>query len=409
MAEFAYALCGKNLFGSGLVYIMKENLSVVMLVNEFPPLKVGGGERQAEQLSMQLVRQGLIVGVITRGTQGLPDYETRDGFWVQRIQPRGAGKLKSLSFLFGTMRQLWQRRSDYHIIHAHLAFTPAIAAALTGKLLRKPVIVKFGNSGEFGDVQVSQATRRGRVKLALLRRWGKRFIALDQAMHAELLNAGFDPQRVQRMDNGVDAVQFQPADDRQFHKAELGLSGKTVLLFIGRLEAQKSLPLLIESFHTLSQSRPKVFLLLVGDGPDSPALAAQILALGLREQVRFVGNIRDVRPYLAASDIFVLPSVSEGMSNALLEAMSSGLACVVTRVGNAAEMLQNGACGVLVEPGNPHNLSGAFNMLLQNPKRLHTFGQKARQRVEEHYAIQIVGRKYQALYEELLHANSVFH
>ena len=164
-----------------------------MLVNEFPPLKVGGGERQAEQLSIQLVRQGLIVGVITRGAQNLPDYEERDGLWVQRIQPRGSGKLESLNFLFGAMWQLWQRRNDYHIIHAHLAFTPAIAAALIGKVLRKPAIVKFGNSGQFGDVQVSQATRRGRVKLALLRRWGKRFITLDQAMHAELLQAGFDP------------------------------------------------------------------------------------------------------------------------------------------------------------------------------------------------------------------------
>ena len=388
---------------------MEENLNIVMLVNEFPPLKVGGGERQAEQLSIQLVRQGLIVGVITRGAQNLPDYEERDGLWVQRIQPRGSGKLESLNFLFGAMWQLWQRRNDYHIIHAHLAFTPAIAAALIGKALRKPAIVKFGNSGQFGDVQVSQATRRGRVKLALLRRWGKRFIALDQAMHAELLQAGFDPLRVQRMHNGVDAVRFHPANDHQSHKIELGLRQKTVLLYIGRLSAQKSLSLLLESFHELTQTHPNVFLLLVGDGPDRPALAAQTLRLGLRERIRFVGNVSDVRPYLAASDIFVLPSVSEGMSNALLEAMSSGLACVVTRVGNAAEMLQNGACGVLVEAGNQHDLSDAFNTLLQNPKRILELGQKARQRVEENYAIQIVGRKYQALYEELLYANSVFH
>ncbi len=382
--------------------IDKHPFGVVMLVNEFPPLRVGGGERQAEQLCIQLVKQNINIGVLTRGDKDTLHSEIRDGFWVQRVQPRGPGKFKSFSFLLGAIYHLWRRRKQYQIIHAHLAFTPAIAAALVGRLLRKPVIVKFGNSGKFGDIQVSQATRRGRLKLALLRRGGSRFIALDDAMHSELLQAGFALSRLQRMNNGVDATLFHPIADKSHLKFDLGIRDKTVILYIGRLTAQKSLPLLLRSFGQLTRKYPQVFLLLVGDGPDRPALAKLATQVGIREQVRFIGNVDNVRPYLAASDIFVLPSVSEGMSNALLEAMSSGLACVVTRVGNATEMLEDGSCGLLVEANNQKELTQTLDRLLDNSQQRADLSKKARQRIESTYAIEIIGKSYQVLYETLL-------
>ena len=127
---------------------------VVMLVNEFPPLPVGGAERQAERLSVWLAARGWKVSVLTRGAAGIPSRETRDGFDILRIRPRGPGKLKSLTFVLGSLWTLFRRRKQYGILHAHLSFGPAFAAVIAARLLGKRVIVKLGNSGEFGDIRV---------------------------------------------------------------------------------------------------------------------------------------------------------------------------------------------------------------------------------------------------------------
>src|SRR5689334_11058678 len=218
-----------------------------MLVNEFPPLPVGGAEKQAERLSEQLGMQGLRVGVLTRGAEGLPLCQQRNGYWVERIPQRGPGNLKSLSFIAGAMLSLIRRRREYAILHAHLAFAPAIVATIMGRLLGKRVIVKFGNSGPYGDVQTSLATRRGRLKLALLRRWVDMNIALSAEMESELLAAGFPHQRVQRMVNGIDVGMFRPHPKKNVAKAALGLDGRTIALFVGRLAPQKALPVLFQA------------------------------------------------------------------------------------------------------------------------------------------------------------------
>jgi len=379
-----------------------KNLGVVMLVNEFPPLKVGGGEMQAARLAEELGGQGLRVGVITRGAAGLPGFETVKSFWVRRITPLGWGKLKSASFILGAMLELVRRRKNYHVIHAHLAFSPAIAAALVGRILRRKVIVKFGNSGEFGDIQVSQATRRGRLKLVLLQRLADAYIVLDDAMEAEAIAADFHPEKVIRMPNGIAAYQFLPPESRNQAKDDLALAGKTVLIFVGRLAPQKSLPTLFQAFGQVAGKHSDVFLLLVGDGPERLGLEALAVEMGLAAKMRFVGNVSEVQPYLRAADIFVLASESEGMSNALLEAMASALACVVTNVGGAAEMLVAGVCGRLVPPGQPDIMAAEIETLVTAADLRQKLGRLARERVLEQYDMPVVGRRYQDLYLRLL-------
>ncbi len=378
---------------------MMVSLGVVMLVNEFPPLKVGGGERQAERLAVELARQGVRVGVLTRGRSDLPGDEERNGFWVHRVFPLGIGKLRSLSFVLGAMFYLWRRRADYQLIHAHLAFAPAVAAALIGPALGRRVIIKFGNSGRFGDVQVSQATLRGRLKLALLRRRADVVIALEPGMQAELKAAGFP--RIVRMPNGIAGREFRPPAERAQFKARLGLAGGEVMIYVGRLSPQKALPNLLRAAVDVFQQRPQARLVLVGDGPEAERLRALRAELGIAKQVRFAGNVADVRPYLWAADLFVLPSLSEGMSNALLEAMAAGLPCVATNVGAAAEMLDDGACGVLVPPGERAQLTSALLELLTDPQLRARLGAAAQRRVAERYDIVAVAAAYRRLYEAL--------
>lgn len=377
---------------------------VVMLVNEFPPLPVGGAERQAERLAGYMAARNWPVWVVTRGASGLPAREQRDGFTIIRPATLGAGKLRTLSFVFGALWALWQLRDRYQILHAHLAFGPAFAAVAAGRALGKRVIVKLGNSGEFGDIQVSQCSWRGRLRLAVLRRWADVVIVLDDQMQREALANGFVPEQLKRMHNGVDARAFSPKRGRAEAKASLGLEGKTVALYMGRLAEQKNLGLLLEALAQALPDCPDLFLLLVGDGPERAKLERQSAALGIDDRVAFYGSQQEVLAYLEAADLFVLPSASEGISNALLEAMSAGLACLATPVGGSAEALDQ--CGLLLSLDDVKAWRQGLVALGNDPGQAARLGTAARQRIQDQYDFSVVGARYEALYRALQGASN---
>jgi glycosyltransferase involved in cell wall biosynthesis len=378
---------------------------VIMLVNYFPPLPTGGAQRQAERLATYLAARGVRVGVITRRVGPLLRHERRDGFDVNRLMQIGPGKMKTLTFTLAAIIALLRLRDSYDILHAHLASSPAIAGAIAGKLLRKRVIVKFGNSDSFGDVQSAQKSWRGRLRLFILRRWADLCIALDPEMEKEILGAGFTRDRVILMDNGIEAGDFLPCSDKAGAKKVLGLIGlenKTVILYTGRLVAQKALHLLLEAMQHALNNYQDLHLLIIGHGEEKDALIALTKKLRIQDNVSFVEQVDDVKPFLNAADIFALPSLAEGISNSLLEAMSCGLACIVTRVGGSPEVLGNGEYGLLINPNNSEELSDAIMRLRKDDEERHRLGIKARDRILERYDFRVVGRQYHDLYNRLL-------
>ena len=375
---------------------------VVMLVNEFPPLPTGGAERQAERLAVYLTNKGWPLWVITRRLDGLPARGQYRGFEIIRPLTTGYGKLKTLTFVLGTLFRLWKLRSKYSILHAHLVFGPAFAASMAARLLGKSVIVKLGNSGQFGDLETSRRSLRGRLRLALLLKWTDVFIALDDPIRAELLALGVEPDRIRKIPNGVESGNFMPVHSRTAAKDKIGLGDKVVLVYVGRLAPQKSLPVLLEAFHGSLPDCPNLHLLMVGDGPDRTALEQRSQLLGIAGHVSFLGDQADVRPYLNAADIFVLPSQAEGISNALLEAMSAGLTCVVTRVGGHFELLDSGRCGILLPVGDVPAWSQTLTRLAHDPEKCRTLGAAAQEHVRSHFDLSVVGALYEELYTDLL-------
>lgn len=374
---------------------------VVMLVNEFAPVS-GGAEKQAERLAAYFAARNKAVWVITRHFPGLASKETMKGFHVIRPVTRGAGKARTITFVLGALKHLWLLRHQIAIIHAHMLFGPAFAASLAGRLLGKRVIVKLGSSGSSGEIQLSLRTLRGRLRLALLRRWADVIVALDDDMQAEALSAGFRPERIYRMVNGIDVSSFVPVMSREAAKANLNKQDKLLVLFVGRLVPQKSLPTLLRAVHQAVQTCPDLHLMLVGGGSEQSALQDLIDELGICEFVTFAGNQSDVKPYLNASDIFVLPSESEGMSNALMEGMAAGLPCVATPVGASPKMLDHGKYGMLVPVGDVHAWAEALVGLARDPIRRMELGRAARQRIMAEYDFSVVGARYEALYRELI-------
>lgn len=379
---------------------------IVMLVNEFPPLPVGGAETQAERLATYLAQRQWPVWVITRHARGLPRQETRQGVRIIRPFTAGVGKLRTISFFISALPALWLLRRDYKVLHAHLAFAPALVGVIVGCLLKKCVIVKLGGSGESGDILVSLKTVRGRIRLAAFRRWANVVITLSDAMRNEALAAGFSAQQLRSVPNGVDAQAFQSDKSKADIQKRLGLSGKVIVLFVGRLTPVKSLPTIFEALADSLQACPNLHLILVGDGPERQLLDERANELGINAHVTFAGTQKTVKHYLNAADIFVLPSKSEGISNALLEAMSAGLACISTSVGGGGEVLDNGRCGLLISPSDVPAWTQALIELANNPDRRKQLGRTAQQRVLDHYDFSVVGSKYEALYAELLNGNN---
>jgi len=373
-----------------------------MLVNHFRPLPVGGAERQAERLAEYMAQKDLWVGVITRKVGNLPKVEKRSGFNIYRIQQFGFGKVKSILFTIGAFFRVLHFRNQFNILHAHMEFSSAVAATIAGKLIGKPVIVKFGSSGYASEVQRSYVSWLGRFRLGILRRWASTYIVLTSEMEKELLAEGFSPSKVIRMDNGINANDFSPVMNKELAKLTFDLSKKTVIIFVGRLVPVKALPILLAAFERVLKIDSNVHLLLLGQGSEQAALEALSQKLDIQKQVTFVGDVNDVKPYLQAADIFVLPSLGEGLSNSLLEAMAMGLACVGTKIAGSMDALGNGKAGILVDPNNIDQLSEALIRLITDKDEVRRLGELARQRILDVYDFSVVGAQYYTLYNKLM-------
>ena len=177
---------------------------------------------------------------------------------------------------------------------------------------------------------------------------------------------------------------------------------------LGRLHPQKGFSDLLTAFAQVRQRIPSVRLFVAGDGELRDDLEAQARSLGMAAVVTFAGVRADVSEVLAALDVFVLPSLWEGMPNAVLEAMASGLPVVATAVGGTPEVVVDGVTGLLVPPQDPGALAQAIGHLLRDPDLRRRMGRAGRRRVEEHFDVRETVRQVESLYETLLREKGRF-
>ncbi len=208
--------------------------------------------------------------------------------------------------------------------------------------------------------------------------------------------------KLMTISNGVDTRVFRPADPRAA-RALLGLPEAGLHVgVVARLAPVKDHATLLDAFALLRRERPDAHLTLVGDGPERAALGERARASDLAGSVHFVGARRDVALVLPAFDVFALASTSEGISLTLLEAAATGLPIVATRVGGNAEIVIDGATGMLVSPGDPVAFAAALAALSRRADRA-ALGLAGRAHVERRFSVEKMARAYQDLYAEVLH------
>lgn len=371
-------------------------MRVVMVILEYLPI-TGGAQRQLASLAPLLQRAGAEVHVITRRAPGLVTEETLGDVRVHRLPAPGPKAIASLVFTLASLWRLRALRPD--VVHAYSLFSPATIGVLARALLGVPVVVKVLRGGHAGDVERLRRKPLARLRIAAMRRAIRAFISISREIDAELEALGVDEARQVAIPNGVDAERFRPAaaGEREALRDELGLPAGPVAIYTGRLVPEKRVVELAASWSELRERVPGATLLVVGDG---------VCAAELRERavdgVRLLGELDDVAPLLRAADVFVLPSATEGLSNALLEAMATGLPVVATRVGGAVDVVEDHRSGRLVSVDDTAALTAALAELLdpsQGAER-DVLGRGARERMLTGYSLESVAARLSELYAE---------
>ena len=255
--------------------------------------------------------------------------------------------------------------------------------------------------GEHGwDVQdLDGSKRKYRIARRFFGRFVQCFIALSRDLERYLLrDVGIAANKLVQIYNGVDTEVFV-ADDTH-HRA-----GPVVVGTVGRMKAVKNQTLLCQAFIALLERRPdlvgSVCLKLVGDGPLREDCAALVASAQRQDCVEFAGDSAQVASQMRSMDIFVLPSLAEGISNTILEAMASGLPVIATAVGGNGELVADGESGSLVVSGDVHALSTAIERYVDDAALRARHGAHGRQLVENHYSLPRMLSNYDEVYRRL--------
>lgn len=192
-----------------------------------------------------------------------------------------------------------------------------------------------------------------------------RLVTVSEAFKRQLLSQGIEPGRIAILQNAVspDWVDRVRRADAASIRRELGLEGREVILAVGRMSREKAHSDLIAAFHLLRASHSRTSLVMVGDGPERASLEESA-----GEGVLFTGQQRDVSRFFAIADVMVLPSLTEGSPNVLLESMACGVPAVATNVGGIPEIVSNEIEALLVPAGAPIQLAAAIGRVLREPE-----------------------------------------
>lgn len=202
---------------------------------------------------------------------------------------------------------------------------------------------------------------------------------LDIAGKSEVIPTGIDPAPYAKLQ----ATSHKPQDVT-----------RCVVTYVGRLESVKGVDDFVAAAVPLKKEYPNLMIQVVGWYKDGHVLVSEY-----KDSVQFTGLRDDIPAILSETDIFVLPSYSEGLSNALMEAMASGCACIASDVGGNAFLIQNGVSGLLFPVGDREALRSHIERLVQDPHKRRAMGEAARKRIEEQFSWDIIGKKYVALFE----------
>ena len=366
-------------------------MRVLMISAGYPP-SVGGGERQCKKLSVALVENGAAVRVVTRGIPGEATLSTNEGVEVHRSYHLASGPrwlqrgVNAAAFLTLVAASLWRaRRGAADVVHQHGLDLPLVLARLLLFKSAVPLEATPWCAGEDRDVSSSSPS---------LLQWSLGGVDGFQAMAPQIVDELSDsgvPQSKIHLIPGI--VEIPPT----LTTAE---ADPPEVLFGARFVPQKRPDVMVDAWHLTSARRNGAQLIMAGAGPLLDETRERAASLGLEDSVSFPGTPPDWSERLARCALFVIPSRAEGMSQAMLEAMSLGRACVVSDLPVNHYLFKDTA--VYTPVGDPEALARALDELLASEQERARLGQAARRRAEAQFDIRQVVQRHRSLYQQLI-------
>jgi starch synthase (maltosyl-transferring) len=304
---------------------------------------------------------------------------------VRRSRP-----ISAVGRLAATLRSIHPRLIQSFLFHANVASRFAAIGA--------------GSPPVVAGIRVAERQRRRHLALD---RWttglGVGSVCVSEGVLRFTRDVGkIDAERLTVIPNGVDPSRFDRAE--AVDRSSLGIPAQACFaLYVGRLDPQKGLPILLDAAGRVAANDPRLHLAIVGDGPELAALLDRAEGLpSLDERLHVLGRRSDIPALLKAADILVLPSLWEGMPNVVLEAMAARRAVIGTRVEGTEDLVVHEETGLLVPPGDVSALADALGRAVADPCRFRMFGEAGRARVEAKYAPRRAVDAYDRLWSGIL-------
>lgn len=419
-----------------------EKLKILMVIAVFYPY-TGGAEKQVQKLATELVKKGKDVTVVTgRWDNNLKKLEEAGGFKIirnfasfdfrkkEKINTdksffysgslRRKSKLKSIKIILRKILVrlsvyiyqaslfffLISQRKNYDVIHVHQVLYPAFISTLCARILKKPVIAKVGSSGFNSDINQMKNFPEGKMQLRYILKNINRIICTSSIMVDEFIKEGMDSNKIILIRNGVNIVDF----NRIYETCE-------TLVTMGRFIKSKNLDVLITAFSKMvNDTDRELKLILIGDGPEKDNIKSLIKKLRRGKSIILTGMVDNPEKFLKESDLFVFPSLIEGLSNSLIEAMSLKLPCIVSNIPGNIEVLRGNdsdyvikegefkvsKCGIFFNPSDIEGLVNAVKYVMNNPGVRKKLGESAYRKILTEYNIEKIADRYLKLYREVL-------
>lgn len=397
---------------------MTSKPRILLMAETYHPV-LGGGEKHTRTLAQGLARLGFPVNVITR--QSSAELQTREddgGVTIYRVGTPGTGRGKKFGMVPQAYRLARALAADSDVLMNGGTRVLALPARLATSGTRCALVLRPELNGELdGSLALwsreSRELDRGLVYLLarfrnfLLRRTGA-VVAISEAIAREAVQAGFPREKVQLIPHGIDMSEYAPVEaaKKAALRATLGLPAhKLLIAYTGRLIEGKGLETLLAAMKSLADV-PSLHLVLVGSGQGQvisveEKLRERSTAPELSGRVTFTGRVENVAAYLQAADIFAFPTLDEALGMSAVEAQACGLPAVASRTGGVPDIIEDGVTGILVPPGEADPLSEGLRRMIEDGALRARYGEAARNRALQKFAIETMVSKYAELFRSL--------
>lgn len=391
--------------GVGQQHVVR-GLRILMFCSYFPP-EYSGAALQAITLSRQLRRMGHYVEFVTERWPGLAAEGEFDGFRVTRLEGGRGTKHREIRLWWNLYRFLRRNKKAFDFLHTHGAYYKNAIAGPFAKLFGMKSLAKASLANN--DLRYLGRTLPGRIHLAMLRQVDV-CIAISHDLEREFIAGGVAASQVQYLPNCVDLERFFPPDphERSNLRDRYGLpQDKRIILYVGVFDQRKNIAWLIRSWLHNEGFGLNALLLAIGprSREDPTGAFKQQMVRYAHENpglLRIEDEVTEVADYYRAADAFIMPSLSEGLPNAVLEAMACALPCIAADVSGTRELVEDGDTGLLFPPHDAERLGAGLRRALSVSGG--SLGDRARRRVEENFSLEEVAQRYVGLYRSVARA-----